>query len=174
MSQCCMGREGDNVSRGLANNDVVVTYWRDREEIINFGENIAEVLIRGYGYNPRPLSEFVRENFLSKVTKKLFGKGKLYYKILKEVDVDCMVIIGTWADQNNLGNIRAKRVLVWGAGAGAGPRLDMSDPLIKEKIKICGLRGPLTRKEIGLDDSLPIGDPGFLLPIFSLMVRASS
>ena len=60
-------------------------------------------------------------------------------------------------------NFKMSPIKVWGTGSFSASSISRLSNL-----EIFALRGPLTRSAIGLDDSVPLGDPGLLIDRFEI------
>ncbi|HWG42395.1 MAG TPA: Coenzyme F420 hydrogenase/dehydrogenase, beta subunit C-terminal domain [Gemmataceae bacterium] len=132
--------ETENVGRPA----LLSAYWRDHAEVVNFGDYITEILIHHFGY------EFVSfTQAASQVRLERFGPT--------------LLIIGSLLDGFWPRRIRGPKI-IWGCGSHGDPNFI---PLLsQERFYFCAVRGPATARECGLPASMPLGDPGFTLPLF--------
>jgi len=133
----------------MKSDEILVTYWREESDELNFGENIAEAILNGFGYKLRTHENALRMGEISKYDS-------------------CLLMVGTWVCQEILDKIKTKKLIVWGDGAGA----EWSTPIKKRSLKknskldIRAVRGPFSLRSLGLNPKTPVGDPGFLMPLF--------
>ena len=110
--------------------------------------------LRHWHWQPEPY----RRNFGDELG--LYVLQKLYPGLIErttdlaEADI---VSIGSIFDER----LPDRPLIVWGTG-GHEPE---HKSLYVEKYKVLAVRGELTRSKYGLPDSIPLGDPAFLLPL---------
>ena len=86
------------------------------------------------------------------------------------VEADMFLLVGSVISERHVDLLRRRAGLerdaqtaFWGCGARSNARDALPDPSTST---YCGVRGPLTRNLLGLSADTPLGDPGFLLPLF--------
>lgn len=113
-----------------------VRYWLQNEAVRNFGDYLAEFI----------------------------GKRVM---LTPKVSAERFHLIGSVIDERNI----ATELLDMKPGStiaywGCGMRHELSiDPAYLQRCTFFGVRGPHTRKWLGLPESTPVGDPGLLLPL---------
>ena len=103
----------------MKNNEILVTYWNESKDIINFGENIPEVIIKHFGYKLIKHDLIAQEGDISKYDS-------------------CLLMIGSWIFEEVIDKIKTKKLTIWGDGAGSqwGTPVDMMNPSYKNKLDI--------------------------------------
>jgi hypothetical protein len=128
--------------------------WRGGQETRNFGEWFAEMLLLAMGYNVRHWD--VAE-----------GNGGILPSDA------CMLIVGSELHRHLVDRLlKQVRVLhVWGQGNGRGAEVavDLSQPPYRDRVKLFGLRGPLTKRLCHVEADVPLCDPGFMMPRVELL-----
>ena len=135
--------------------EILVWYWGNGREILNFGEHLVEILIEEFGYKPRIYSD-AKNN----------GDLKNYES--------CLVVVGSELNKGLVDRIETPKLLVWGQGKGHGEYFDINDPHYAKKVDIRAVRGPHTIRQLNLNPDIPLGDPGFLLPLLFPMEKNKS
>jgi len=128
--------------------EILVWYWRNGQKILNLGEHFTPILVSSLGYSPKDYEEAKSKNEL-----------KSYRS--------CLMIIGSELTKEQIDSLDVPEVHIWGQGKGLSGKLfdfDLNSPPYREKVKIYAVRGPNTARELGLDPSIPQGDPAFLIP----------
>lgn len=129
--------------------EILVSYWRNGEDILNLGEHFTELLVNEFGYKTRCYSEALSKNEVSNYDS-------------------CLLVIGSRLHKRYINSLKVKNLLVWGKGKGkSGPEFEFninSEPY-KSKIKIFAVRGPHTIRQLNLNPNTPQGDPGFLMSL---------
>lgn len=126
-------------------NRPVVWYWRDDKRVVNYGDYITEVLLRGFGHKPVGYS-----------LAKALGMGA----------ESCLLVIGSELHKQMVDQLKVSTIHVWGQGKGHGALFDIQQEPYKSKVKLHAVRGPHTLRQLNLGGDIPMGDPGFLLPLF--------
>lgn len=109
-------------------------------------------------------SKETKNNFGDALNPWLFRKMTHYHpvnanNIFNFLNRNVYSVIGSILDNNTKSNL-----VVWGSGF-----KEKDSKLIKKPIKVCAVRGPLSRKkllEMGVDCPPVYGDPALLLPVF--------
>lgn len=119
-----------------------VLYWTRGEAVRNFGDFLTELLLDRALITPIVQSARYR-------------------------------LVGSALDRFVLGQDLAplgpdEHVACWGCGARDDSGLP---PDTISRVRLFGVRGPLSRAALGLPDDTPLGDPGLLLPLFHEPVR---
>jgi Polysaccharide pyruvyl transferase len=114
-----------------------VEYWLKGEDIQNFGDSITELLLRDLFEVP------CAEAFAC----------RLIGSVIADFIVD--------ADLGPPGT-RPRKLIYWGCGLRSSTSLSLAQ---QQRCEFRCVRGPLTRSILGLEHNLPIGDPGFVLPM---------
>jgi coenzyme F420-reducing hydrogenase beta subunit len=125
-------------------NRPIVWYWREEKREVNYGDYITEVLLRGFGHKP------------------------VAYSLAKDLGLrldSCLLVIGSELHRQMIDHLRVSTVHVWGQGKGHGDPFDMQQEPYCSKVRIHAVRGPHTLKQLNLDEDMPMGDPGLLLPL---------
>lgn len=129
--------------------EILTWYWRNNEEVLNFGEHFTPEIIRSFGYNPIDYDKALSSKELHKYDS-------------------CLMIIGSELQKEQIDNLNVPKVYIWGQGKGlSGERFDinLNDEHYKRKVKVYAVRGPHTQKSMGLKEDIPLGDPAFLSPL---------
>jgi hypothetical protein len=138
--------------------EILVSYWRNGEEILNLGEHFTELLVNEFGYKTRCYSDALSKNEISNYDS-------------------CLLVIGSRLHKRYIDSLKVPKILVWGKGKGRmGPEFEF-DPLKEpyhSKLKIFAVRGPHTIKQLNLNPDTPIGDPGFLMSLIFPLERDPS
>ena len=119
--------------------DTRIRYWTRGERFLNFGDFLSEFIS----------SEALIAPIVKADIYRLIGSaihGPLIEQDLKHLS----------------GDGKKANIVYWGCG------MRNSSPIpeqLKESCEFFGVRGPLTREALGLPTTMPIGDPGLLLPI---------
>lgn len=127
---------------------LLVWYYDKLTNKLNFGEQFIHLILAKFGYSVR---SFIREvNFDKNEPCMLIIGSEFHHKVVDEILTKCNTLY------------------VWGQGNGrianyAKP-VDMTNDGARDRIKICALRGPLTKAKSNFNENVPLLDPGFLLP----------
>ena len=136
-------------------NHILIWYWREEKKDINFGDYLSVVLLKKFGY---------------KSVKYHYAK---LLKILDKYDF-CLLVIGSELHKNCVDESDVRKLYIWGQGKGRGEFFDIEKEPYVNKVKIFAVRGPHTIRQLNLSTKTPIGDPGFLLPLFFKIKRDPS
>lgn len=111
-------------------------YWSQGDALVNFGDYATHALLERLGLEVALAS---RRNAGEPV---LFGAGTM--------------LSDYWLRRRAAG----RRVVVWGSGYGGA---DLTLPL-PAAVEVRAVRGPISRRKLGLPADTPLGDPALLLP----------
>lgn len=115
-----------------------IRYWRKGEPLQNFGDFLSDF------FQHRLFCDTPVEAKSIRIVGSTIAEGIINNDLAADDDA-------TVAD----------RVVYWGCGL----RLDRGlTRNCRSKVTFLAVRGPLTRAVLGLDDTVPLGDPGLLLP----------
>lgn len=134
---------------------VLIWHWREERRRINFGDYITEVLVKKFGYrtvnycNARALGNLSNYSF-------------------------CLLVIGSELHKGKVDSLKVPDLYIWGQGKGHGEFFDIRSEPYSRKVKVFAVRGPLTIRQLGLDQGTPTGDPALLMPLFFGFKRAPS
>lgn len=120
-------------------------YWLNGANKLNLGEQLAPEIMKYFDVDYKEIS--------------LSDKDRDHDKWGNQ----CLYIIGSCLMNEPLfkEQINRKHLHIWGIGAGSYG----NNPLkIHSNMRIHAVRGPLTRKIVELDEKIPMGDPGFIIP----------
>lgn len=134
------------------NRRTLIWYWREDRKVINLGDYITQVLLNRFGYKTVAYSD-----------AKALG-------ILSNYDF-CLLVIGSELHKDMIDWLEVPQVFIWGQGKGHGEYFDVKLEPYASKLKIFAVRGPHTKRQLGLDKSLPEGDPALLMPLFFKVKR---
>jgi len=115
-----------------------VWYWLHKENIINFGEHITGFILDYFGVKWTDFS--------------------------KSDSDTCLLIIGSElhkSKMNELRNAGIKKVHIWGQGRGHDNVFDKSEYDVEFHL----VRGDRTKTDYDLPNTVPTGDPAFILPL---------
>lgn len=136
-------------------NRVLIWYWREERKHINFGDYIAEVLVKKFGYKT---VNYCNASLLN---------------ILANYDF-CLLIIGSELHKHKVDSLNIPELYVWGQGKGKGEFFDITSEPYSKKVRIFAVRGPHTIRQLNLNERTPLGDPALLMPIFFKVRRNPS
>ncbi len=129
--------------------DKLLWCWRGGQQTLNFGEWFGERILGGLGYGVRYWDVEARA-------------GRI------RPDESCLLMIGSELHRPLVDRLLRQVACldVWGQGNGRGAEVavDLSQTPYRERVRVCGLRGPLTYVRSGCRSEVPLCDPGFLLP----------
>lgn len=128
-------------------NRILVWYWREDKSLINFGDYITVLILKAFGYRVVSYSDAIHLNILNR-----YGF--------------CLLIIGSELNKEMVDALQVPEIYVWGQGKGHGEFFDIRKKSYAGKVKIFAVRGPHTIRQLGLSRQTPVGDPGFLMPLF--------
>jgi len=133
--------------RKIFANRILIWHWREERTRINFGDYIAEVLVKEFGYRT--------VNYCNaRLLRSLSNYGS------------CLLIIGSELHKSMVDSLKVAELYVWGQGKGHGEFFDITSEPYSKKVKIFAVRGPHTIKQLNLDETTPLGDPALLMPMF--------
>jgi hypothetical protein len=122
-------------------------YWRESHNVLNFGEHITPYILDYYNIEWKKFSD------------------------RSDSDDKCIIIIiGSELHRTQMELFKKsgmKEIHVWGQGKGTGEKFNPKDYNVKFHL----IRGETTRKDLGLDSSIPTGDPGFVMPLICNIQR---
>lgn len=127
-----------------------VGYWLKGEPIQNFGDFIAELLLERL-FTGEPIE-----------ARRIYIIGS----VISDHYVSNEVASSQFAEGLNDGP-----VAFWGCGLRDEHSLS---PSLRQTAQFLAVRGPLTRTALNLPDTIPLGDPGFLLPALHTANRSQS
>ena len=136
-------------------NRVLIWHWRGERKYINFGDYIAEVLMKKFGYKT---VNYCNANVLNILSNYNF----------------CLLIIGSELHKHKVDSLNIPELYVWGQGKGKGEFFDITSEPYSKKVRIFAVRGPYTISQLNLDENTPLGDPALLMPIFFKIRRNPS
>ena len=136
-------------------NRVLIWHWREERKRVNFGDYIAEVLVKTFGYKT---VNYCNASLLN---------------ILSNYDF-CLLIIGSELHKEMVEQLSVPGLYVWGQGKGKGEFFDIRSEPYAKKVKIFAVRGPHTVRQLNLDERTPLGDPALLMPMFYKIRRSPS
>lgn len=123
--------------------------WRGGQDTLNFGEWFCEILLRSLGYSVR---HWDIETRARRITPR---------------DA-CLLVIGSELHRHLVDRLlkQVRTIHVWGQGNGRGAEVavDFTEPPYRDRVKVFGLRGPLTKRLCRVEADVPLCDPGFLMP----------
>ena len=141
--------------RKVFRNRILISYWNEERSYVNFGDYITKVLLNEFGYK----------------SVEYCNAGSL--NVLDKYDF-CLLGVGSNLNKNTLDRLNIRELYIWGQGKGFGEYFDINaEPYIK-KVKIFAVRGPHTIRQLKLNVDTPLGDPGFLMPLFYRIRRDPS
>lgn len=126
---------------------VLIWYWREERKRVNFGDYIAEILMKKFGY------------------KTVNYSNARLLNILSNYDF-CLLIIGSELHKDMVDWLDIPELYIWGQGKGHGEFFDIRSELYTRKVKIFAVRGPHTIRQLNLNEQTPLGDPALLMPMF--------
>ncbi|MHA2315637.1 MAG: polysaccharide pyruvyl transferase family protein [Candidatus Hermodarchaeia archaeon] len=141
--------------RRIFTDRVLIWHWREERKRINFGDYIAEVLVKKFGYKT---VNYCNASLLN---------------ILSIYDF-CLLIIGSELHKEKVDSLKVPEIYVWGQGKGHGEFFDIRSEPYAKKVKIFAVRGPRTIRQLKLDEGTPLGDPALLMPVFFRIRRNPS
>ncbi len=136
-------------------NRVLAWYWKEEKSLINFGDYITVLILKAFGYRVVTYADAFQLDILKK------------YRF-------CLLMIGSELNKEMIDALQVPEVYVWGQGKGHGYSFDVGKEPYASKVKIFAVRGPHTIRQLGLHDGTPVGDPGFLMPLFFKVKRDGS
>jgi hypothetical protein len=136
-------------------NAVLLWYWNEEKNYINFGDYTTSKLLEEFGYKT---VEYSHADAL---------------KILDRYEF-CLLGAGSCLNKNFIDLFNVRRVYVWGQGKGIGDYFDIEKEPYCSKVKIFAVRGPHTIRQLNLNKATPLGDPAFLMPLFFKIKRNPS
>ena len=134
---------------------VLIWHWREERKNINFGDYIAEVLVKEFGYKT---VSYCNARLLRNVSNYDF----------------CLLVIGSELHKHKVDSLKVPELYVWGQGKGHGEFFDIRSEPYAKKVKIFAVRGPYTISQLNLDEKTPQGDPALLMPLFFKIRRNPS
>lgn len=146
----------NRILRGIFTNRVLIWHWREERKRVNFGDYITEVLVKKFGYKT---VNYCNARSLRSLSNYAF----------------CLLIIGSELHEKKVNSLNVPELYIWGQGKGHGEFFDVRSEPYAKKVKIFAVRGPLTVRQLNLDERTPIGDPGLLMPlVFSIRRNPSN
>lgn len=115
-------------------------YWLENQNVLNFGEHITPYILNHYGVEWKNWSN------------------------RSSGDDECILIIGSELHREKMEELKrsgVKKIHIWGQGKGTGESFNPENYNVKFHL----IRGDTTRKQLCLDDDIPTGDPGFVMPL---------
>jgi hypothetical protein len=127
----------------------LIWYWRGRDGLLNFGEHFVELMLPKLGVEFAMFDRELEENRIDRYNR-------------------CGMIIGSVMERTVVERVltHIQSLWVWGTGNGKGPELALDLKKYGDRITIHALRGPITKRELGLTTEIPLCDSGFLMPRF--------